>query len=113
MLAYRLIGLAWAVTTRPYLIAAAALLPLLALMVGLYLWVQRHRQPDTARIKVLLGLLWLLFFVILAGAASLVIFGRIGITSAESALLPLSSILLVAASIAYQIRQCQRRSRHK
>ena len=99
----------------PYLIAVAVLLPLLALMVSLYLWVQRHRQPDAARIKVLFGLLWFLLFGVLAGvaSASLIIFGGTGITSAEVVLLPLSSILLVAASIAFQIRQCQRRLRHK
>ena len=100
-------------TIIPYLIAVAVLLPLLALMVSLYLWVQRHRRPDAARVKVLFGLLWFLFFIVLAGVASLIIFGGGGITSASSVLLPLASIILVAASIAFQIRQCQRRLRHK
>src|SRR5262245_20533744 len=96
-------------TITPYLIAVAVLLPLLALMVSLYVWVQRHPHHDAARINVLFGLLWFLFFVVLAGVASFIIFGGTGITSAKSVLLPLSSILLVAASIAFQIRQCQRR----
>src|SRR5271157_269035 len=96
-------------TITPCLIAVAVLLPLLALMVSLYLWVQRHRQPDAARVKVLFGLLWFLFFIVLAGGASLIILGGGGITSASSVLLPLASILLVAGSIAFQIRQCQRR----
>lgn len=100
-------------TITPYLIAVAVLLPLLALMVSLYLWVQRHRQPDTARITVLFGLLWFLLFAVLAGVASLIMFGGAGITSASSVLLPLASIMLVATSIAFQIRQCQRRLRHK
>jgi predicted metal-binding membrane protein len=97
----------------PYIIAVAVLLPLLALMVSLYLWVQRHRSPDAARLKVLHGLLWFLFSVLLIWLASLIVFGGSGITSVESVLLPLSSILLVAASIAFQIRQCQRRLRQK
>ena len=100
-------------TITPYLIAVAVLLPLLALMVSLYLWVQRHRQPDAVRIKVLFGLLWFLLFAVLAGIASLIIFGSGGITSASSVLLPLASITLVAATIAFQIRQCQRRLRNK
>ena len=100
-------------TITPYLIAVAVLLPLLALMVSLYLWVQRHHEPDAARVKVLFGLLWFLLLAVLAGVASLIIFGGTGITSAKVVLLPLSSILLVAASIAFQIRQCQRRLRHK
>ncbi|MEI6394966.1 MAG: hypothetical protein WCT12_28145 [Verrucomicrobiota bacterium] len=100
-------------TITPYLIAVAVLLPLLALMVSLYLWVQRHRQRDAARIKVLFGLLWFLLFAVLAGGACLVIFGSGGITSVSSVLFPLASIMLVAASIAFQIRQCQQRLRHK
>jgi len=96
-----------------YLIAMAVLLPLLALMVSLYLWVQRHPKPDAARLKVLYGLLWFLLFAILAGVASLIIFGSAGITSAETVVLPLSSILLVTAGIVFQIRQCQRRLTHK
>ena len=100
-------------TITPYVIAVAVMSPLLALMVSLYLWVERHHQPDAARIKVLFGLLWFLFFVVLAGVASLIIFGGGGIPSASSVLLPLASIMLVAASIAFQIRQCQRRLRHK
>jgi len=97
----------------PVLIAVVVLLPLLALMVCLYLWVQRHRRPDAARLKVLHGLLWFLFSVLLVWLASLMVFGGSGITSAESVFLPLSSILLVAASIAFQIRQCQQRLREK
>ena len=103
-------------TITPILIALAVLVPLLALMACLYLWVQRHRQPDAARLKVLRGLLWFLFFVLLAWLASLIIFGVTGITSSMSmvsVVLSLSSLLLVAASIAFQIHQCQRRLRHK
>ena len=100
-------------TIAPYLIAAAILLPLLALTGSLYLWVQRHRQPDAARVKVLFGLLRFLFFIVLAEVASLIIIGGGGITSAASVLLPLASIMLVAASIGFQIRQCQQRLRHK
>jgi tryptophan-rich sensory protein len=100
-------------TITPYLVAAAVLLPLLALMVSLYLWVQRHRQPDAARVKLLFGLLWFLLFIVLAGVASLIIFRDGGITSASSVLLPPASIMLVAASIAFQIRQSQRRLRHE
>ena len=100
-------------TLTPYLIAVAVLLPLLVLMVSLYLWVQRHRQPDAARLKVLHGLLWFLFFVLLAWLASLIIFRGSGIPSATSVLLRLSWILLVAVSIAFQIRQCQQKLRQK
>ena len=100
-------------TITPYLIAMAVLLPLLALMVSLYLWVRRHCQPDAARIGVLRGLLWFLFFVVLAWLASLIILGGAGITSTTSVLFPLASLLLVVASIAFQIRQCQRRLNQK
>jgi hypothetical protein len=100
-------------TIAPILIAVVVLLPLLALMVGLYLWVQRHRRPDAARLKVLYGLLWFLFSILLIGLAALIIFGGSGITSVESVLMPLSSFLLVAASIVFQIRQCQQRLRQK
>lgn len=100
-------------TLIPYLIAVAVVLPLLALMVSLYLWVQRHRQPDAARLKILYGLLWFLFLVLSAWLASLLIFGGSGITSAVNVLSPVSSLLLVTGSIAFQIRQCQRRLRHK
>lgn len=96
-------------TSTPYVIALVVLIPLLALMVGLYFWVQRHRQPDAARIKVLFGLLWFLFLVVVAGGASLIIFGSRGMTSTWTVFLPLVSIMLVACSIAFQIRQCQRR----
>ena len=99
-------------TINPFLIAVALLLPLLALMVSLHLWVQRHRQPDAARIKVLFGLLWILLLIFLAWLASLIFSGGGGITSAVRVLLPVS-FLLVAASIAFQIRQCQRRLRQK
>jgi len=100
-------------TIIPLLIALAVLLPLLVLIVSLYLWVQRHRQPDAARLKILYGLLWFLFFVLLAWLASLSIFADSGITPAPSVLLPVSSILLVAASIGFQIRQCRQRLRQK
>ena len=100
-------------TIAPILIAVVVLLPLLALMVCVYLWVQRQRRPDAARLKVLHGLLWFLFSVLLIWLASLIVFGGSGITSAESVVLPLSSILLVAVSIAFQIRQCQQRLREK
>ena len=100
-------------TITPYLIAVAVLLPLLALMISLYLWVQRHRQPDAARVKVLFGLLWFLLFAVLAGVAFLIMVGGAGIISALSVLMPLASIMLVASGIALQIRQCQRRLRHK
>ena len=98
-------------TIIPYLIAVALWLPLLALMVRLHLWVRRHRQPDAARIKILFGLLWILLFIFLVWLASLIFSGR-GITLAVSVLLPVL-FLLVAASIAFQIRQCQRRLRQK
>jgi hypothetical protein len=99
-------------TITPLIITLAVLSPLLALMVSLYLRVQRHRQPDAARIKVLRGLLWFLFFVVLTWLLSLILFGVFGaadIFSAESVLLPPCSILLVTAGIFYQIHQCQRR----
>jgi hypothetical protein len=100
-------------TLAPILIGVVVLLPLLALMVCLYLWVQRHRQPDAARLKMLHCLLWLLFCVLLIWLASLIILGGSGITSAASVFLPLCSILIVAASIALQMRQCQQRLRQK
>ena len=100
-------------TSTPDLLAVAILLPVLALMVCLYLWVQRHRQPDAARLKALHGLLWFLFLVLLAWIASVISFGGFGITSVATVLLPLSSILLVAVSIAFQIRQCHQRLRQK
>ena len=100
-------------TFAPYLIAAGALSLLLALMVGLSLWVQRQRQSDAGRIKVFFGLLWFLLFAVVAWGASLIIFGGGSLTSATDVLLPLAGILLVATSIAYQIRQCQRRLKHK
>jgi hypothetical protein len=71
--------------------------------------VQRHRQPDVARIKVLFGRLWFLLLNVLAVAASLVVFGGTGITSAAVFL----SIVLVATGIAFQFRQCQQRLRNK
>jgi|GEM_PF-2621122 len=106
-------------TIVPYLIAAAVLMPLLALMVSLYLWVHRHRQPDVACLKILYGLLWFLFCVLLAGLVALVAlvaligFGGSGITSATSILLPVCSLIMAAGSIAFQIRQCNRRLRQK
>jgi hypothetical protein len=97
----------------PYLIAAAVLLPLLALTVGLLVWVQRHPQPDAARIKVLYVLLWFLLVTVLAIVAACIIFPSQGTLSTWSVLFTLASIALVAASISFQIRQCQRRLRRK
>ena len=50
-------------TITPILITLAVLLPMFALMVSLYRWNRRHREPDVGRIRILRGLLWFLVFV--------------------------------------------------
>jgi hypothetical protein len=97
----------------PVLIMLAVVLPQIALATGLYLWVNRHRQPDFARIRVFRGLLWFIFCIFLGLLALSIIIGPPDLGSGDDLLLVISSLLLVTAIIAFQIHVCQRRLRNK
>jgi hypothetical protein len=99
-------------TISPVVIALGVLSPLLALIVGLYLWVRRHRRPDVARLKVLHGLLWILLFISALVPLSTIVLKGTDATSGNG-LWVLTSIFLVGAGVALQIRQCKRRLRQK
>lgn len=92
----------------PLFIAAAAFLPMLILLVGLHLWVRRHRQPDVARLRMLRGLRWCLLFVSIAWLVSAVVLASEGRASGASPFLAAASLMISGLTIELQIRQCQR-----
>jgi hypothetical protein len=92
------------------LITLAAVTPVLTLSLFLYVWIQRHQQPDFARIKVFRGLLWFIFCLILGLLAAEIILGPP--TSIRGLLLTVFSLLFLAANFAFQIHLCQRRLRN-
>jgi uncharacterized membrane protein len=92
-------------TLTPWFIASAILLPVLVLMVVLYLWVQRHRQPDIARLRIYWALL--VFLGVLTLVALLAhIFIK---DSGSSSLLVPASLCLAVTGALIQICQCKRR----
>jgi hypothetical protein len=95
----------------PIFIMLAVVLPQIALMTGLYLWVNRHRQPDVARIKVFRALLWFIFCIFLGLLAASIILGPPDLGHGDNLLLVISSLLLLAGTTAFQIRICRRRLR--
>jgi hypothetical protein len=97
--------------TAVLLITLAAVSPVLALSVVLYIRIQRHRQPDVARIKVFRGLLWFIFCIVLGLLAALIILDPP--TSTRGLMLTVFSLLFLAANLALQIHLCQRKLRHK
>ena len=92
----------------PLFIAAAAFLPMLIFLVGLHLWVRRHRQPDVARLRMLRGLRWCLLFVSVAWLVSAVVLSSEGSASGANPFLGAASLMLSGLTIELQIRQCQR-----
>jgi hypothetical protein len=92
----------------PLFIAAAAFLPMLILMVGLHLWVCRHRQPGVARLGILRGLRWCLLFVSIAWLVSAVVLASKGEASGGSPFLATASLVIASLIVELQIRQCQR-----
>ena len=77
-------------------------------MVCLYLWVQRHRHPDVARLKVLRVLLWSLSFTALMWLLAVIAYGP-ALAASETVLVAVFGLCLPAISIAFEIRQCLRR----
>ena len=92
----------------PLFIAAAAFLPMLILLMGLHLWVSRHRQPDLARLRMLRGLRWCWLFAGVAWLVSAVVLASEGRASGASPFLAAASLMIAGLTLELQIRQCRR-----
>ncbi|MCF7707611.1 MAG: hypothetical protein K9N52_01775 [Verrucomicrobia bacterium] len=100
----------------PILIALAVCLPIVGLMGGIYLWIQRSRIPELIRFKVLRVLLY-----VIIGSGSLVMFVEVlGSEPGESVFASLLlyvflffSFGLGAGSVALEMRKCRRNFREK
>jgi hypothetical protein len=95
-----------------YLMAAAIVVPLIVIMVWLYVWIDRHRSPDAARLKILRILLW--FASALAAVYSVaeirtLATGEHSISTVLWALIPWCSFGLLIGTLIWQIRRCKQR----
>ena len=99
----------------PFLIALAVVLPVLVLVVAFLYRVSRRSHPDKARLKVLKRSVWFLgMLAIVYAILQLVLRTRSGTPpSAPAIWLPISTFVVLAAVLIFQIQQCQKRLRRR
>jgi hypothetical protein len=100
-------------TITPILITLAVVSPLLALAVILRLWVQRHRQPGAARVRVLRCFFWFDVLLLLGFLALRIVYRGAGTATLADDLSVISSLLFVAAITPITIHACNQKLQRK